>query len=87
MNIHNRLKMLREEKGSLQKEVASYIGVSERVYGFYEKDRFPKDEKVLNKLAEYFDVTIDYLLGKTDSKEIIVVNKNVDGYEAVIHMA
>lgn len=69
MDIHNRLRKLREEKGSLQKEVAVYIGVSERVYGFYEKDRFPKDENVLNKLAEFFNVTVDYLLGNTDRKE------------------
>ena len=69
MNIHEKLKRLREEKEVTQKEVSDFIGVSERVYGYYEKDRFPKDEITLKKLSDYFNVSINYLLGETDIKE------------------
>lgn len=72
MEFYEILRMLRSEKDVRQKDVADYIGVSERVYGFYEDGRFPKDPNVLKKLAEYFNVTTDYLLGRTESSELIV---------------
>ncbi|HEX9059544.1 MAG TPA: helix-turn-helix transcriptional regulator [Clostridia bacterium] len=69
MSFNDRLRKLRENKSVKQREVADFIGVSERVYGYYEKDRFPKDEAVLQKLAEYFDVPVSYLLsGKIDTE-------------------
>jgi transcriptional regulator with XRE-family HTH domain len=64
-----KLKELRDEKDLTQKQVADFIGVSERVYGYYEKDRFPKDEIVLKKLALLFNVSLDWLLGNSDIKE------------------
>jgi transcriptional regulator with XRE-family HTH domain len=64
MDFNKRLKRLREIKEVKQKEVAKYIGVSERVYGYYEKDRFPKDPNTIEKIANYFNVTVDFLLGK-----------------------
>lgn len=67
MKFNVRLRELREHKQSLQKDVAKYIEVSERVYGYYEEDRFPKDPNTLNKLSEYFNVDMLYLLGITDT--------------------
>lgn len=87
--LSERLKKLREKKEVLQKDVAKYIGVSERVYGFYESGRFPKDESVLIKLAEYFNCTIDYLIGRTDKPNIELIDKGLppelinEGIEAV----
>jgi len=73
--LSKRLKDLRERKQVLQKEVANYIGVTERVYGYYESGRFPKDETILKKLADYFDCTSDYLLGITNSPETKVLTE------------
>lgn len=70
MSFNERLRKLRENKDVKQKDVAEYIGVSERVYGYYEKDRFPKDEAIIGKLSEYFDVPISYLVsGKIDNED------------------
>ncbi|WP_039652405.1 helix-turn-helix domain-containing protein [Clostridium tyrobutyricum] len=75
MLFGDRLRYLREEKGVTQKELGNFINVSDRVVGYYESnDRFPKDEKTLKKIADYFNVSIDYLLGRTDNK----TNQNSD---------
>lgn len=62
----NRLKELRCEKGLLQKEVAQKIGVSPQSYSFYENWINKPDPETLIKLADIFEVSIDYLLGRTD---------------------
>ena len=59
-----RLKELRESKGLTQKEVAEIIGYSEISYARYEKGEREPDITTLCKLAEYFNVTVDYLIGR-----------------------
>lgn len=71
MSFGDRLRMLREDKDVTQKELGNAVGVSDRVIGYYESnDRFPKDESTLKKLADYFDVPTDYLLGRVDKIHI-----------------
>ncbi len=66
--LSNRLKQLRIEKGKTQKEMAKDLGTTDVSIGRYEKgEREPKTD-MLNALANYFDVTTDYLLGRTDEK-------------------
>ena len=63
-----RLKELREEKGLLSKDFAKIMRVEPATITNWEKgNRFPKDD-VLIKIADYFDCSIDYLLGRTDDK-------------------
>ena len=63
-----RLKQLRIEKGFTQKELGDKLNISDRVIGYYEsEDRFPKDEQTLRDLSDIFDVSVDYLLGRTDN--------------------
>ena len=57
-----RLKELRESKGLTQKEVAEIIGYSEISYSRYENGKREPDISTLCKLANYFNVTIDYLI-------------------------
>ena len=59
-----RLKELRESKGLTQKEVAEIIGCSEISYARYENEKREPDISTLCKLAEYFNVTVDYLIGR-----------------------
>lgn len=65
----NRLKELRIEKGLLQSDIAKIINKSERTVGFYETGERDMNTETLAKLADFFDVTIDYLLGKSDIKK------------------
>ncbi len=64
--MNTRLKELRLEKGLRQKDVAEKIGVCTASYGFYENWINKPDPETLIKLAELYDVSIDYLLGVTD---------------------
>ena len=62
----NRIKTLREEKKLKQEDLAKIIDVSPSAIGMYERDeREPNDDLTL-KLANYFNVSTDYLLGKSD---------------------
>ena len=64
-----RLKELRAEKGATQKEVADFIGCSSLVYSRYEREEREPDIDTLCKLADYFNVTVDYIVCRTDKKE------------------
>lgn len=63
MNFHIRLKQLMDTKGVIQKQVAIEIGVSQRVVSYYLNRSEPSYE-TLCKLADYFEVSLDYLLGR-----------------------
>ena len=67
--LSTRLKLLRSEKDVKQKDVAKFLDISSSAYGFYEQDkRTPTPDMVL-KLAEYFDVSTDLILGKSDNRK------------------
>ena len=66
-----RLKELRESKRLTQKEVAEVIGYSEISYARYEKGEREPDISTLCKLAEYFNVTVDYLIGRGNLKKTL----------------
>lgn len=66
----NRLKELRQEKKLTQQELANEIGVTKRTYIYWEKgERQIKPEKA-QQLADYFRVSVGYLLGYIDDSEI-----------------
>lgn len=58
-------KKCRKDKGAAQKEAANYLGIKERSYQNYEYGNSEAPYDTLVKLADYFDVSIDYLLGRT----------------------
>lgn len=61
----NRLKYLREEKGKTQNDIAKYLGITAPAYTMIENEQRRLTSKMLEKLAEYFDVSTDYILGRT----------------------
>ena len=63
-----RLKELRAEKGATQKEVAEFICCSPLVYSRYEREEREPDIDALCKLADYFGVSVDYIVGRTNVK-------------------
>ncbi|MCL1789635.1 MAG: helix-turn-helix domain-containing protein [Oscillospiraceae bacterium] len=65
-NLSERLKTLRKSRKLTQKQVAKDIGISERGYQRYEANEKPLYD-VLIALADYFNVSIDYLVGRSDN--------------------
>ena len=66
--IATRLKELRKEKGYTQNQVAIYCDITEKAYQNYElKTREPKIE-ILIRIADFFEVSLDYLVGRTNEK-------------------
>lgn len=65
----NRLADIRNERNIRQTEVASAAGVSVRGYQYYEKGVKEPTLSVLIALADYFDVSLDYLCGRSDNPE------------------
>lgn len=66
----NRIKLLREEKNMSQKELSIALGVSEGSISLYENEGRKPSYEILLKLSEIFECSIDYIVGKTDKKNI-----------------
>lgn len=66
MQFGDRLKELREEKELKQAELANLFNISPSTIGMYEQNRRTPDFALLNSIADYFGVSIDYLLGRTN---------------------
>lgn len=64
-----RLKLLRNERNLTQKEFSAIIGINERSYQNYEINQSTPNHKILLFLADYFDVSLDYLVGRSDVRE------------------
>jgi transcriptional regulator with XRE-family HTH domain len=71
------LKALRKEMKKTQAEIANMLGITRQGYAKYENDLGEPDNATLTKLADYYGVSTDYLLGRTDNSELIN-NKNID---------
>lgn len=67
-----RLSELREKSGLTQKELSSRLGMARTTFSGYENGTREPDHQTLQKFADYFDVSIDYLLGRTDDKKTIL---------------
>lgn len=65
--LGRRLKALREKKGISQKFVASKIGVNNSTLSGYESGYREPDGETLSRLADFYEVTTDYLLGRSDN--------------------
>ena len=64
-----RLKELREQRGISQTELANFLGVVRSTICQYEKGNRMPDSNILGKLADYFNVSVDYLLGREADSE------------------
>ncbi|WP_434565126.1 helix-turn-helix domain-containing protein [Thermoanaerobacterium thermosaccharolyticum] len=62
----DRLKQLRNEKNLTQEELAKYIGTTRATLASWETGRREPDMETLRKLSDYFNVTLDWLMGNTD---------------------
>ena len=65
-----RLKDLRQEKKISQTELASALNISNRTISMYEQGNSEPNVEILSKIADYFNVTADYLIGRTSCRNI-----------------
>lgn len=69
--LGNRIRELRKKANLTQKGLADKLRISEQSVAHYESNRRSPDPYMLKKIANFFDVTIDYLTGNDLSKEMI----------------
>ena len=62
---YQRIRDLREDADLTQQQVGAAINVPQRTYAYYESGG-----QVLCALADFYNVSVDYLLGRTDKKEV-----------------
>ncbi|MBE6680441.1 MAG: helix-turn-helix transcriptional regulator [Ruminococcaceae bacterium] len=61
------IRSIREDRDIRQREVAAYLNVSQNTYSQYETGVISLTAEVLIKLANFYDVSVDYLLDQTDN--------------------
>ena len=61
------LKAIREDRDVRQKEIAAYLNVSQNTYSQYETGIISLTAEVLIKLSDFYNVSIDYLLDRTNN--------------------
>ena len=62
----NRIKLLREEKGIFQKDLAKLLKVETPTITYYENEKRNINTTIASILADYFECSLDYLLGRSD---------------------
>ena len=65
------LKLLRQEKGVSQQRLAEAIGVSQPSINKYENHSIEPELEILKRMADYFDTSVDYLIGHTNIRRRI----------------
>ncbi len=67
--MYPRIRDLREDNDLKQRELAEILNCSQRVYSNYERGDLDIPTEILIKLADNYDVSVDYILGRTDNKK------------------
>lgn len=80
---HRRLKQLREQRGWSQTELAQKIGVSKQTIHEYELGRKSPSRENLSALADVFNTSVDYLMGRTNIKKMTNKKEPVDLMDAL----
>ena len=65
-NNYMKLKELREENNISQKQIAEYLNIKQNTYSQYENEKRQLPIDVLIKLAKFYNITTDYILGLED---------------------
>ena len=68
MNVYHRIRDMREDRDLTQAQVGAAVGVSQRTYAYYESGQRMLPPQVLCALADFYQVSVDYLLGRTEQK-------------------
>ncbi|WP_139995938.1 helix-turn-helix domain-containing protein [Paenibacillus paridis] len=74
MSIGKRLAALRDERRWTQLQTAASLGISRAALSHYEKNRREPDSETLSRFADLFQVTVDYLIGRTSIPQQTLTN-------------
>ena len=66
--LYKRIRDLREDRDLTQKEMGLILSCSQRVYSNYERGELDIPTEILIKLADFHNVSVDYILNRTDKK-------------------
>ncbi len=75
-NCGQRISELREQHELTQEQLAKHLDISRAALSHYEKNRRVPDYETLNKIADFFEVTVDYLIGRTEDPRP-TINKEI----------
>ena len=76
--LPERLKILRKQRRKTQQQIADLLGISRQAYSYYENGSRQPDIESLQKLSDYFDVSIDSLVsGKEHSSTVTVAGRDI----------
>ena len=67
--MYKRIRELREDNDLTQRELGGIVGASQRTYAYYESGQRMLPPQVLSDLADFYHVSVDYLLERTDRKD------------------
>ena len=88
--MESRIKQLREKRGLIQEILAAELGITQQLLSKYERDITLIKVDILKRLAEYFNVTTDYLLGISDVKRDLQgqmkMNETLDQYYDLVEV-
>lgn len=70
MSFPERLIQIKNDRKMLQKDIAAAVGLSVRAYQYYEKGQKEPTLSVLIRLSDFFNVSLDYLCGRSDDPTI-----------------
>lgn len=81
--LGDKLKHLRKSEKLTQAEMAVKIDVARTTYAMYEQNKREPDNEILQRIADYFDVSTDYLFGRTNSPN---TNNDFDPMAEINHL-
>ncbi len=67
--MYKRIRDLREDADMTQVQIAKILNCSQRVYSNYERGDIDIPTEILIKLANFHDVSVDYILGRTNNRQ------------------
>lgn len=64
--MHNRIRELRKSRGITQSALAQYLGVAQNTLSYWEQGRYDVDNTSLQKIADFFNCSIDFVLCRSE---------------------
>ncbi len=86
MSYYPRIRDLREDSDKKQFELAEYLGTTTQYYGLYEKGANEISFERAIQLADYYDVSLDYIAGRTNNKNGFASEKISDAQWEMLEM-
>ena len=71
------IKQLREEKSILQLDLAKHLGVSKTCISDWERERSQPSIEILMQIADYFECSIDYLVGRSNELDTVIIQNDI----------